>query len=115
MLAQRLLGFKNWSLLGLVVGPINLAVFQVAQIDLANGWLLVDQRVFCVGTPVIGGANDQSMGERFFARGREKAVNVSLLKPVVGCIQLALDGMKFACVGLCHQIDTGIVSAEALA
>ncbi|MNV89307.1 hypothetical protein D3C71_1835910 [compost metagenome] len=89
-------------MLGLVLRPINLTIFQVAQVNLADWRLLVDQSVFGVGTPMVGGAYDQTVTKSLFAGRCEKAVYVTLLQPVVGCVQLALNGVDFARVSLRH-------------
>jgi hypothetical protein len=49
------------------------------------------------------------MGERLLAGRREEAVDVGLLQPIVGRVQLALNGVDF--VGACgagYQVDAGV-------
>lgn len=79
MLAQLLLGFERRRSFWLVLAPVDLAVFKIVQVDLADWGLLVTQRVFGVLAPMVGGADDDAMGKRFLARGGEEAINVAFL------------------------------------
>ena len=65
--SQLLLDFQDRGCLGLVFGPVDLAVLQVVQIDLADGWLLIAKGVFGVGAPVVCGADDDAVGEGLLA------------------------------------------------
>ena len=82
------------------------------QIDLADGWLLVNQCVLGVLGPVIGGADDNAMCERLAPRRGEKAVDILLLQLVVRIEELALDSVDFAAAGhLRHQIDAVVLGS----
>lgn len=85
------------------------------QVDLADRGVLVQQSVFGVLAPVVGGADDHPVGERLFARRGEKAVDVLFLKLVGGVVELALDGVELAGAGgLRHQVDAGVARVQAL-
>ena len=58
--------------LGWYSAPVDLAVFQVVQVDLADRRLLVAQRVLGVLAPVVGGADDDAVGEGLLARAVKK-------------------------------------------
>src|SRR5690606_41937258 len=90
---QGLFGLVNRSLLWLVLRPIDLALFQIMLGDLADRRLLVDEGVFGVLGPVVGGADNDPVCEWLAARGGEEAVDVLLLQLVVRVVELALDGM----------------------
>ncbi len=46
--------------------------------------------------------------------GGEEAVDVRLLHAVVGLVALALDGVVFlGAVGLCHEVDAGVLGTDA--
>ena len=108
MVAQLLPGFQHRSCFGLVSAPINLAVFQIVQVYLADGRLLVAQGVFSVFAPMIGRADNDAVSEYFLARCGKKTVDVALLQTVVFVVELALDSVIFAGAGFGDQINTGI-------
>src|SRR5690606_33266656 len=83
MLAQLLLGPERHYLIRLVPGPVDLAVFQGLQVNLADRRLLALQRILCMLAPVIGGGDDNAMRKRGLARGGEETVDVLLLDFVV--------------------------------
>lgn len=72
MRPHRFLGLENRGLFGVVLRPLDLAAFQVAQVNLTAERLLVDQRILGVGAPVVGGADNQAVGEWLLSRRREK-------------------------------------------
>jgi hypothetical protein len=57
--------FEDWFFVGFEFGPIDLAVFEIAQFDGANGRLLIKQSSLCVFRPIVRGDHDDAMGERF--------------------------------------------------
>ena len=102
------------GLVGMVFGPINLRVLQVLEVDLIDGWLLVEQGVFGVRAPVVRGGDYDSLGEAFLPGGGEEAVDVALQDGVIGLIALALDGVVFlGAVGLGDEVDAGVLGTEA--
>ncbi|MNF70986.1 hypothetical protein D3C84_529210 [compost metagenome] len=102
MIAQLLTRLECNRLVGLVLGPVNLAFFQGLQVNFVDRKLLALQRILSVLTPVIGGGNDDTVRERRLARGGEEAVDILLLDAVVLGVQLALDGMKLTgALGAC--------------
>jgi len=113
----QLLACPQFHFVGTVqteLGPVNGAVFQVLQPDALHGWLLVHHRLFGM-LAKLGGGHNHATGKWLFARGREKAVNVSLLNRVPLCIELALNGTKFARVEfLRHKVNAcvGLVAAS---
>lgn len=114
MLAQLLAGLERDLLPGLVLCPVDLAVFQCLEVDLADRRLLVLQGVLGVLAPVVGGGDDEAMGERLLARGGEETVDISLLDAIVLCLELALDGVVLACaLGAGDQVDTGVACVQA--
>ena len=97
----------------LIAGPVDLAVFQIGQCDLADRWLLVDQRVFSVFAPAIRSADDQSVFEWLAAGCGEEAVDIFFLQTVVGIVELALDGVHLVLLGFGHEVDTVILRVKA--
>ena len=94
--------FKCWGRVGLELCPVNLAVFQVKQVDFTNGRLLVLQSVFGVLAPVVGGANNNTVRENLFAGCGEKAVNIAFIDLVGFSVELALN-----CVVLTRAASQG--------
>lgn len=80
------------------------------QVDFADRRLLIAQRILDVLAPVIGGADNDAVGEWFFAGSREEAIDVVLLQTVVFGVELALNGVIFAGAGFGDQINTGIAA-----
>ena len=115
VIAQLLARLKHHRLVGLVFGPVDLAVFQSLQVDLADRRLLALQGVLGVLTPVVGGGHDDAVRERRLARGSEETVDVLFLDFVVLGVQLALNRVVLAgALGARHQVDTCVLAAEAL-
>ena len=115
VLPELLLGLEYRRLARLVLAPINLAVFEVVEVNLVDWRLLVTQRVVSVFTPVVGGDDDQPVTERLFAGSGKEAVDVAFLDAVIRRVELALDGVDL--VGsLClrHQVYAGIPRIQAL-
>ncbi|MNZ40808.1 hypothetical protein D3C78_583400 [compost metagenome] len=83
MIAQLLARLEHHRLVGLVFGPVDLAVFQGLQVDLANRRLLALQSVLGVLAPVVGSGHDDAVRKRRLPRCSEEAVDVLLLELVV--------------------------------
>ncbi len=98
----------------MVAAPVNLTVFQIVQVYLANGGLLVAQRILCVFAPEVGGTNDDTVSKGLFARCGEEAVYVAFLQAIVFGIELALDGVVFAGVGLGDKVYAGVAFIQSL-
>ena len=99
---------------GFVSGPVDLTRFQVVQINVADRWLLIDQRVLRIVSPVVRRGDDDAMLERLLPGGGEEAVDVAFLDGVVFRVELALDGVEFACPsGACDEVDAGVGFADA--
>jgi len=96
MRPERILRLEHGRLAGTELRPVNLAVFQIVQVQLENGWLLIAQRVFGVFGPVVGGCDDDSLGKRLLPRCSKEAVDVAFVDPLIRGEALALDGMVFA-------------------
>ena len=59
--------------------PVDLAVFQIKQVNLADRRLLIAQRVLGVFSPIISGADNDAVAKRFLAGCGEKAIDVLFL------------------------------------
>ena len=95
--AEFFLGFEGWSGAGLVFRPVNLASFEIIEVDFVNGRSLAVQGVFRVLAPVVGGGDD-----------------VGLSHAVVLGKALVLDGVKFlGAVGLGDEVDAGVFGGIA--
>ena len=113
--AQRFLCMENRCLVWLIFAPINLAVFQVEEVNFADGYLLVEQCFLGIVRPMVCGRDDDAVGEVFYAGCGEEAVDVFFLEMMVGCIEFALDGVVFSsssCLG--NEIDAGILAIQPL-
>ena len=115
MKPELFLDLQHRCCLGLVLGPLDLAVLQIVQVDLADGWLLVTQRLLGVGAPVVRRADNDPVSEWLLARGGEETVDVALLQPVVFGVQLALDRVDFtSSLGLGDQVDARVALVQPL-
>ena len=95
VLAEGFLFFKRGGFAGGIFSPGDLAVFEVEEGNLAYWRGLAFQGVLGVFAPIIGGGNDDAVGEWLFPGGGEEAVDVGFLDPVVLGVALALDGVEF--------------------
>ena len=91
--------------------PVNLAFFQVAQGNGADGGLLAVQRVSSVFRPVVGGGNDNAVTEIRFAGSSEEAVDIFFLQGVISGVVFALDGVIFAVMGGGDEVNTRVAGA----
>lgn len=114
MRAELLLGLEDRGLAGLVFGPVNLGVLQVVKVQLEDGGLLLEQGVLGVLAPVIGGGDDEALGEGLPPRGGEEAVNVPPHDAVVLVVAFALDGVVFVrAARLRDEVNAGVPGADA--
>jgi hypothetical protein len=101
--------------LGLILAPVNLTVFQIMQVNLANWRLLVAQGIFSVLAPVDRGSDNNAVGEVLFTGCRKETVYVALLDMVIFRVKLALDGMELArAIGSGHQVNACIALVQSL-
>ena len=71
------------------------------------------QGVLGVLAPVVGGGDDDAVGEWLLAGGGEEAVDVGFLHAVVLGVALALDGVEFlGAVGFGDEVDAGVLGGE---
>ena len=114
MRTERILGLEDGRGAGAVSGPVDLGILQVEEVYLVNGRLLVPEGFFGVLAPVIGGGDDDALGEGLAAGGGEEAVDVGLAHAVVGGEALALDGVVFlGAPGLGDEVDAGVLRGSA--
>ncbi len=84
------------------------------EIDLVNGRLLFAQGIFGVFAPVIGGGDNDALGEGFPAGGGEEAVDIGFAHAIVGCVTFALDGVVFlGATGACDEVNAGVLGGDA--
>lgn len=67
VIPKLLTRFEGNRLVGLILSPVDLAVFQGLDIDLADRRLLALQGILGVLAPVVGRSADDAMRERCFA------------------------------------------------
>jgi hypothetical protein len=80
-----------------------------------NGRRLADEGVFGILGPVVGGGDDDALGERLLAGGGEEAVDIRFPDAVVLGITFALDGVEFlGAVGFGDEVDAGILGGCAV-
>ncbi len=115
--AQGLFGLQcggGSGLAGLELGPVDLGVLEVVEVDLADGRLLVGEGGLGVVAPVVGGGDDEAAGEAGFAGGGEEAVDVGFPHAVVGRVAFALDGVVFpGAAGAGDEVDAGVLGGDA--
>ena len=113
--AEHLLRLKDRGGMGLELGPVDLAGLQGLEVDFGDGRVLVDQGVFSVFAPQVGGGYDQPVGEGLLARGGEEAVDVLLLKGVVRGLELALNRVELTGPGcLRDEVDASVLGPQPL-
>jgi hypothetical protein len=67
MRAKLFLNLQHRCSVGLVLGPFDLAVLQIVQIDLADWRLLIAQGLLGVGAPVVRRSDDDAVREGLLA------------------------------------------------
>ena len=113
--AEFLLGLEDGRGAGLVFRPVDLAGFEIVEIDLVNGRSLAVEGVFGVVAPVVSGGDDVAERERLLAGGGEEAVDVGLPDAVVLGVALALDGVEFlGAGGLGDEVDAGVLGGKVV-
>lgn len=113
MLAQDFPLFEDRRLAGLILRPIDLAVFQILEIDLCDCGLLADECQLGIFRPVARGADNDAVRERLLAGCREEAVDVRLFDPIVFRVELTLNGIKLiGAAGLCYEVDASVSTIE---
>lgn len=74
----------------------------------------MEEGVLGVLAPVIGGRNDDALGERLAAGGGEEAVDVGFSHPVIGRVAFALDRVVFlGAMSLRDEVDASVFRRNA--
>lgn len=112
---EGFLCFEDGRGAGLEAGPVDLAVFEVVEIDFGDGRLLSGEGLLGVVGPGGGGGDDDAMGEGFLTGGGEEAVDVAFLDAVVFGVEFALDSVGFGgAAGTGNEVDAGVFGGEAV-
>ena len=114
MRARIELGLEDRAGIRLVFRPVNLAGFEIVQVDARDRRLLIEERGFGVLGPLVGRGDDDSVSEGLLPGSGEEAVDVTFLDAMVFRVELALDRVKFPGASrACDQVDAGVVGTDS--
>ncbi len=95
---------------GRVFLPIDAAVFEIEEGDLADGRGLAFEGMLGVLAPVVGGGDDDAVAERGFPGGGEEAVDVGFPDALILGKAFALDGVELAGAGdFRDEVDASVL------
>src|SRR5699024_4086942 len=102
--AQRVRGERGQVDLELTLGPgdvpVDRRLGEVLERDPLDRDRLPIQGVFGMWSPLVGGGDDDAVGEWGLARSSEERVQIALLQVVLRFVELALDRRVLAGVTL---------------
>lgn len=114
MRARFELGLEDRGGVRLVFRPVDLAGFEVVQVDACDRRLLIEERGFGVLRPLVRRGDDDSVRERSLPGSGEEAVDIAFLDAMVFRVELALDRVKFTGPARsCDKVDAGVVGTDA--
>src|SRR5215831_10932652 len=85
------------------------------QVNLADGRMLILERIVGVLGPIVRCSDDDSMREVLLTRSRKETVDVTFLNAIVIGEEFALDGVELPrALSLSHEINTDVALIESL-
>ena len=115
MRTEGFLRFKDGRFARFIFGPVDLAIFEIVQVDLGDGRLLADEGLLGVFRPVVDRRDDDAVLERFLSGRREEAIDVFFRDTIIGVVKFTLDGVEFVSAsGLGDEVDTGVFGDQSL-